>query len=133
MATASQSGAAGSASSACSATVWMLSDRLAAQSASTPAGAWLPCSTTSSRRAPGGSPAPVTSAPARQAPCLSHRALPSQRDVAVVPAALRRVRNGLDDRVPGLRRLDDLVDYAQVLRPLQAARLTLVFRGEIRL
>src|SRR5690348_2949278 len=115
MATASKRGAAGSGSPACSATVWTRSDRLAAQSASSPAGAWLPCSTTNSLRGPGRSPAPVNSAPARRAPCLSHRPGPSQRDVAVAPAALRRVRDGLDDRFPGLRRLDDLVDHTQVL------------------
>src|SRR6202035_4100352 len=111
----------------------MASDRLPAQSASSTAGAWLPCSTTSSRLTPDRSSAPVTSAPHAGMSRLSHRPRPSQRDVAVVAAALRRVRDGPDDRFPGLGRLDDLIDHAQGLGPLQAARLALVLRGEARL
>ena len=49
------------------------------------------------------------------------------------PRPLRRGRDGPDDRFPGLGRLNDLIDHAQGLGPLQAARLALVLRGEARL
>src|SRR5215471_9541829 len=117
---AAKSGSAGSGSPACSATVWMRSDRVAAQSASSPAGAWRPCSTTSSR------PEPPIFTTISDYTMSWYRPTGSQRDVAVVTTALRRIRDGLDDRFPGLGRLDDLVDHAQRLRPVQATGLPLV-------
>src|SRR6266699_2983119 len=127
MTAAAKSGAAGSGSPACSATVWMRSDRLAAQSDSRPAGAWRPCSTTSNR------PEAPTFITISDYPMSWCRWAPSQRDVAVPATALRRVGDGLDDRFPGLGRLDDLVDHAQRLGPVQAAGLPLVLGGEVRL
>src|SRR5215470_6009305 len=117
MATASKSGSAGNGSPACSATVWMRSDRVAAQSASSPAGAWRPCSTTSSR------PEPPTLTTISDYTMSWYRPTVSQRDVAVVTTALRRIRDGLDDRFPGLGRLDDLIYHAQIVGPVQAAGL----------
>src|SRR5690349_5358820 len=105
----------------------MRSDRVAAQLASSPAGAWRPCSTTSSR------PEPPTLITISDYPMSSYRRAPSQRDVAVVTAALRRIRDGLDDRFPGLGRLDDLVYHAERVGPVQAAGLPLVLGGEVRL
>src|SRR5215813_5373881 len=124
MTAAAKSGAAGSVSPACSATVWMRSDRVAAQSASSPAGAWRPCSTTSSR------PEPPTFTTISDYPMSWYRPTASQRDVAVVTTALRRIRDGLDDRFPGLGRLDDLVYDAQIVSSVQAAGLSLVLGGE---
>src|SRR5215470_5027031 len=127
MTAAAKSGSAGNGPPACSATVWTRSDRLAAQSASSPAGAWRPCSITSSRL----ESLPVITI--SDYPMSWYRRGLSQRDVAVVTTALGRLRDGPDDRFPGLGRLDDLVYHAQRLGPVQAARLPLVLGGEVRL
>src|SRR5262249_62168065 len=128
MTAAAKSGTAGSGSPACSATVWRRSDRHAATPASRPAGACRPCSTTSSRPEPS-----LTVITISDYPMSWYWRAASQRDVAVAATALRRVRDGARERLPGPGRLDDLIHYAQRLGPVQAASFPLVLGGEVRL